>query len=265
MNITSRLSFLTLLALCLSACGGATEIPPTEGVSISNVYTAAALTLTSQADAFTPTALASPTATLTLWASPTITTSTPTSQTVNSSYSTAYGCYNAAYVSDVTIPDGTVLAPGEAFTKTWKLQNTGGCDWNADFLLAYETGTDMDGVDTYIEDYVTAGDTVSISVPLVAPETEGTYTGYWRLSTDSGEAFGGSVFVMIVVSEGAATATPTYTATATNTAYAEDTPTYTPTCTATPSPTPTEVEESMETKSNTLTSVEEDGPQSDGE
>ena len=108
--------------------------------------------------------------------------STPTSQsatTYSSSYSTAYGCYNAAYVSDVTIADGTVLAPGEEFVKTWKFQNTGSCDWSEDFWIAYSNGEDMDGDDTDIDEDATAGDTASISVSLVAPDDEGTYTGYW--------------------------------------------------------------------------------------
>ena len=55
---------------------------------------------------------------------------TVTAGTVWNSSSYAGGCDNSAYVSDVTIPDGTEVAPGEAFTKTWALVNTGNCTWN---------------------------------------------------------------------------------------------------------------------------------------
>ncbi len=245
--------FLTLL---LPACAGKVDATPPAGVSVSDAYTAAAATLIKEANVLTPTAPASPTTMPTLWFSATPITSTPTAQPILSSSTPYYGCYSAAYVSDVTIPDGTYLAPGESFTKTWQFMNTGTCQWEADFLLTFETGTDMDGTDTLIGESVAAGETASLSVPLVAPETAGSYTSYWRLTTDSGEAFGSSVFVLIVVSEDAATATPTTTST--STAYVDDTPTYTPSCTAIPTTTPSQVEEITETASNTPTSTEDD-------
>ena len=265
MKYTSRLIPFILLGISLSACGEKAEPTPTGLPYISDIYTAAAMTISAQSSTFTPTMLASPTVSATIWSNPTSTAWTPTTQITNPSYSTAYSCYNAAYVSDVTIPDGTILAPGEVFTKTWKFLNSGSCDWGANFLLAYETGTDMDGSVTLISEAVAAGDTASISVSLVAPETEGSYTGYWRLSTDSGESFGGSVFVMIVVSEEAATATPTYTPTATSTTYVEDTPTYTPTPSNTPSPTPAEEEESTGSSAEITAESAGDGSAPEGE
>jgi hypothetical protein len=228
---------------------------------MSDIYTAAAMTISAQSGIVTPTPSASPT----IWSSPTLSAETPSSQVTNLSYSSAYGCYDAGYVSDVTIPDGTILAPGEAFTKTWKIMNTGSCDWGANFLLAYETGTDMGGSNTLISEAVAVGGASSISVALVAPETEGSYTGYWRMTTDNGETFGGSVFVMIVVSEDAATATPTSTATATSTTYVEDTPTYTPTPSTTPSSTPTEEEECAESPMETPDGSEGNGSTTEGE
>ncbi len=38
-------------------------------------------------------------------------------------------CDKAQFVSDVTIPDGTVMSPGQKFTKTWSLKNVGTCAW----------------------------------------------------------------------------------------------------------------------------------------
>jgi len=56
--------------------------------------------------------------------------------------STANCGNNALFVSDVTITDGTVLAPGEAFTKTWRFQNTGTCDWDEKYtIVAVNTDT----------------------------------------------------------------------------------------------------------------------------
>jgi hypothetical protein len=233
MKIYSRLIPLIFIALSLSACGGGVNITPTEGTAISDVYTAVAMTLAAQASLATPTNPLLPSDTPTIWASPTFVASTPTTQSVSSysssSYSTAYGCYNAAYVSDVTIPDGTVLAPGEEFVKTWKFQNTGSCDWSEDFWITYSSGEDMNGDDTEIDEDVTSGDTASISVSLVAPDDEGTYTGYWQLATEDGTLFGERVYVLIVVSDDASTSTPTTTATPTATTEATVTATATPT------------------------------------
>jgi len=35
----------------------------------------------------------------------------------------APSCNWAQFVTDVTVPDGTYLAPGTTFTKTWRLKN----------------------------------------------------------------------------------------------------------------------------------------------
>jgi hypothetical protein len=256
MKIYSKLTVVILMAFLLSACGGGVDVTPTEGASISDVYTAVAMTLEAQASQATPTITMLPSATPTTLASPTFVASTPTSQSVttySSSYSTAYGCYDAAYVSDVTIADGTVLAPGEEFVKTWKFQNTGSCDWSENFWITYSSGEEMDGDETEIDEDITAGDTASISVSLVAPDDEGTYTGYWQLATEDGTLFGERVYVLIVVSDDASTSTPTATTTATATVTATSTTasaetgttiptsTYTlvPTSTYTPVPTDT--------------------------
>jgi hypothetical protein len=38
-------------------------------------------------------------------------------------------CDRAAFVADVTVPDGTNFAPGTTFVKTWRLKNNGSCTW----------------------------------------------------------------------------------------------------------------------------------------
>ena len=264
MKTLPRLLPLILVALLLPACGGDVDITPTEGASISDVYTAVVMTLEAQDSLVTPTIMLLPSATPTTLPKPTFISNTPTVQNVGVSYSTANGCYNAAYVSDVTIPDGTILAPGEEFTKTWKFQNTGSCDWTEDFLITFSSGEDMDGSNTEIDEDVIAGDAASISVSLVAPDDEGSYTGYWKLATEDGTLFGETVFVLIVVSDGAATATPTSTATATSTE--EDTSaTNTPTSTSTPTPssTPTHTPTPVSDEASDSTSQETSTPETE--
>lgn len=247
-----KLILWILLVLSLSACGSNPETVPTEDEVFSGIYTAAAMTVAAQAASFTETNTPLPIDSTTSTVPPTDILNTPTQQSVdsNTSYSTAYGCNDAIYVSDVTIPDGKILAPGEEFEKTWKFQNTGSCRWNEDFSLTFYSGNEMDGEDTPIDKDVSAGDTASLSVSLVAPDTEGTHLSYWRLADEDGNAFGQSVYVSIVVSDDAATSTPKPTATSTTG------PTGTPTSTFTPTQNPTATNTSTPTKTPTATATQ---------
>jgi cell division septation protein DedD len=240
MKALSTSLILILLVLLLTACG--VSATPTEAVALSDIYTAAASTLSAQSTIAIPTATPTYIVTPTPFSFPTSMPATVTVQSVvsHSSQSTANGCNDAAYMSDVTIADGTVLAPGESFVKTWEFQNTGSCDWNENYVLTFISGTDMDGGTIQIDQDVETGSVGDLSVSLIAPDDEGTYTGYWRLADEDGNAFGQSVYVMIVVSDDAATLTPTATTTSEATSTSEPTATVTETPTPVPTSIPTE-------------------------
>jgi hypothetical protein len=145
-------------------------------------------------------------------------------------------CNNSAYVSDVTIPDNTVMAPGASFVKTWALENTGTCTWDTSFQLIFVSGSQMGGASSKLTSSVAPSQQVQVSVSLTAPTTAGSYTGYWRLADDQGNAFGESVTVVINVSS-SLTSTPTGTLatnTSTPTPVRSNTPTPTNSATAVP-------------------------------
>ena len=243
---------LIFLAVLLTACGA--NATATSELALNTIYTSAASTLSAQEGSMSST---SP-STMTVFATPTPL-SFPTPTLVEAiatkqsliSYaptSTANGCNNAIFIRDVTIADGTVFAPGESFAKTWEFQNTGSCDWNENYLLTFVSGTDMDGATTEIGQDVEVGTTGELSVSLIAPDIEGTYTGYWRLGDEDGNLFGQLVYVMIVVLDDSATLTPTTTLTPSS-------PTetiVTETLTSTPAPT----SESMATSTPTFIPTE---------
>jgi hypothetical protein len=251
---------LLLLTLFLSACkGDADSITPTQ--SLSDIQTAVIQSITAQALLLPPTSTATPSPTTI--PSPTSILKVPAYATATTvTYSSAVGCNNSAYVSDVTIPDGTVLAPGESFTKTWKFYNSGTCAWSADYTITFASGNDMSGETTTLVESVSSGDTVNISVAMAAPDTEGTYTGYWQLTNAAGTLFGQSVYVQIVVSENAATSTPTETATSTSEDTSTPEPTSTPTPTTIPTAVPTETPTPVPTETPTSTPEETATPQS---
>jgi hypothetical protein len=101
--------------------------------------------------------------------------------------------YNNATI-DVTVPDNTVMAPGQAFTKTWRLTNVGTCAWNSSYQLVFDHGDTMGVTNTYAQPLTTGtvspGQTVDVSVNLTAPAVPGTYTGYWRFRDPNGVYFG---------------------------------------------------------------------------
>ncbi|NLG99170.1 MAG: hypothetical protein GX491_17570 [Chloroflexi bacterium] len=134
------------------------------------------------------TATPQPTATL---AQPTPTTYVLPTATPAPPTPTPIPCLAAQFVGDVTIPDGTTLAPGQAFTKTWRLRNVGSCTWTTAFDLVFISGDSMNGpaaVD--FQGDVAPGGVVDISVNLTAPSTEGSYRGNWKLRDGAGVIFG---------------------------------------------------------------------------
>ncbi|HEX2993468.1 MAG TPA: NBR1-Ig-like domain-containing protein [Anaerolineales bacterium] len=262
MKFHSRFISLVLFVFLLTACGADAA---QEGVDLAEIYTAAAASVEAQMSPTGAAATSTPAATATLITIPTTAPMTVTPQSAafssSSSQVTANGCNNALYVSDVTISDGTILAPDESFVKTWKFQNTGTCAWQEDYLITFTSGNSMDGDNTEIGEEVASGSTAEISVSLVAPSSEGSYTGYWKLADTDGNEFGQSVYVMIVVSDDASTLTPTATAededtdaTSTPTtvaATATTAPTLTFTATAVPTTIPTDTTEPAATSEPT--------------
>ncbi len=102
-----------------------------------------------------------------------------------SSYSQK-GCLIASSISE-TIPDDTIFDPGDSFTKTWTLINSGTCDWTTNFQLVYLSGDQMGGISpTLLSSNVPAGNIIDITLPLTAPAEAGTYRSDWALQAEDG-------------------------------------------------------------------------------
>ncbi len=135
----------------------------------------------------TPTDTPEPTATPTF-----VLTVTPSGTLTPALSPTPGGCTLAArFVQDVTVPDGSVFAPGETFTKTWRLLNVGTCTWTTAFVVYFVSGHPLGAPKQVNLPYpVEPGRLVDISVPMKAPKKPGTYESYWKLRSDSGQSFG---------------------------------------------------------------------------
>jgi len=137
-------------------------------------------------------------------------TATPVATPTPQPTSTPAITYEATFVTDVTIPDYTRLDPGTKFTKTWRVMNIGNLPWPASTALIFGYGEAMTDQLQVPVGAVGVGQTVDISVELRAPETDGTYLGYWALMADGQPIFGGGLVVAIVVGP-EATPTPSPT------------------------------------------------------
>jgi hypothetical protein len=203
---------LIVTLLTLSACTLLSPTPP-PGKGADAIYTQAAQTvvvqLTQLAYGNTPTAgLESPTgpavtatSTSSSATSPASTdtslppTATPVPGTATpippSPTVTPVPCDWAQFVTDVTVPDGTILTPKSVFTKIWRLKNVGDCTWGRDYDLVFVNGTDLKGPGVIgLPKTVKPGETVDLSIELIAPNQEGNYRGYWQLRNASNHLFG---------------------------------------------------------------------------
>jgi hypothetical protein len=115
---------------------------------------------------------------------------TPVLQTAVPGSLTGY-CDAAQYVADVTVPDDTALAPNTSFTKTWRLKNVGTCTWSTGYKVDFASGNPMSAVfPVNLPTIVAPGQTVDVSVNMVAPPTTGIYQGFWKFKNAAGAAFG---------------------------------------------------------------------------
>ena len=161
------LSIILLTGIVLSACGG-------QAAQATETSTAAPEAATHPPATNTPpeataTATGETEATATLPPSPTPTEFVPEN---------AANCVNkASFVSDVTIPDNSNLTAGEAFTKTWRVQNAGTCIWWSGYTLQHYSENAMSAPASVPLPVTNPGETADISVDLVAPSVPGTYRG----------------------------------------------------------------------------------------
>ncbi len=166
----------------------------------ASVQTAAALTVQAQVGS-----AATATATFTPVPFPTIPPATVQPTAINTlppAATATSNCDAASFVSDVTIPDNTVIAASDNYSKTWRLKNIGSCSWTPSYALVFINGASMNGPSVQaLTGNVNPGQTVDLTVNLTAPGANGTYTGNWGLRNAAGVIFS-HFFVTIVVNSG---------------------------------------------------------------
>ena len=104
------------------------------------------------------------------------------------------------YLQDLTIPDGTTMAPGQLIDKRWQVSNSGTCNWDERYQLRLVSGDAM-GADSSLLLYpARAGTQATLRILFTAPATAGTYECQWQAVNPDGVPFGDAFYMQIVVS-----------------------------------------------------------------
>jgi hypothetical protein len=147
-------------------------------------------------------------------ASPTLTvkpsaTPTPEITATLETPAVANPCYSLLWIEDRSIPDGTNLKANEVFTKTWYVQNNGGCAWAPNFTFTNFGGDPMEGEPLVLTEPIPAGAKRELSIQLVVPSNQnGLIQSSWRMTDENGLFFGDTLSVNITVGD---VTTPTAT------------------------------------------------------
>jgi polar amino acid transport system substrate-binding protein len=105
--------------------------------------------------------------------------------------------------ADMTAPPP--ISPGAAFQKSWRVQNIGTCTWDSSYQLTPVGGNTpaarMGGRAVALPSAVAPGQTIDLTVDLVAPLAPGVYQGFWSMRAPTGLLFGERIWVGIDVAE----------------------------------------------------------------
>jgi hypothetical protein len=97
--------------------------------------------------------------------------------------------YRATFLGDVTIPDNTLIAPGQPFRKAWRLRNDGTCAWGPNAVVHSITNVNNNsfGAPAVLAmPNVPPGGVVDLSIDMVGPNTAGVQRSEWMFMVNEG-------------------------------------------------------------------------------
>lgn len=103
------------------------------------------------------------------------------------------------FVADVTVEDDTEFAPNTEVIKTWRVQNSGSCNWDSEYTVRLVNGSPM-GVSTTQPLFpARSGAEAEVTITFTAPSDAGRVSSTWQAHDPNGNPFGQTFFVQIIV------------------------------------------------------------------
>ena len=106
---------------------------------------------------------------------------------------------NLLYIEDLTVPDGTVVAPGEQLDKRWRVENNGSCNWDVQYSLVPIGGQQLGAPDKQALYPARSGTQAMVQMIFTAPEEPGAYRSAWQAQDLEGNLFGDPIYIDIIV------------------------------------------------------------------
>ncbi len=106
---------------------------------------------------------------------------------------------NLHFMSDVTIPDNSLVTVGSSIDKQWLVENSGTCNWNSSYRLKHLGGAVL-GAQEEMMLYPARSETqATIEIIFTAPFTEGAYESAWQAVDPDGNPFGDPIYMRVTV------------------------------------------------------------------
>ena len=110
------------------------------------------------------------------------------------------GCTNTLrFLTDLTMPDGSVVSPGQAIDKRWQVENSGTCNWDERYSLRLVEGPELGATSPQALYPARGGTQAIIRILFTASEELGTFRSAWQAYDPQGNAFGDLIFIEVVV------------------------------------------------------------------
>lgn len=132
---------------------------------------------------------------------PPIPTAPPTAAPTDEPVVEPTACQNdSEFLADLTIPDGTTVAPGETVVKTWLVRNSGTCGWHSGYRLDQIAGDQLLAGGPVELPVVAPGGEVELSIeislsPDALPDSE--QRAEFQLFDPDGSPFGASLSALV--------------------------------------------------------------------
>ena len=104
---------------------------------------------------------------------------------------------NYRFLTDVTIPDNTIMQAGQTLRKVWRVRNTGLTSWGNGYSLRHVGNENLADGDSFPLPNAQPGQTVDLEIDITSPTTPGLHKTSWRPFNSQNQPFGFELFALI--------------------------------------------------------------------